>query len=173
MHEGMDVSHYLKWLCNERVVRYSEQRHKEHTPTSQYEYLTVFNKPRPIGEDQLWEIVRDGIPIGTITAYRNSPNRTANLGLMIGEPRVWGTGYGPEAWEAVSNYLFEDGIRKLEAGCMASNAGMIKALQKCGFTHEATLPNYFLLDGRPEDMLYYGRYREAQIIPIKDQATRG
>lgn len=163
MHEGMDVTHYLKWLCNERVVKFSEQRHKAHTPDSQYEYLIGFNK----GDDQLWEIVRDSNPIGTITARRNPPNRTANLSLMIGDQRIWGAGYGPEAWEAVSNYLFEDGIRKLEAGCMASNLGMIKVLMKCGFKHEATLPNYFLLDGRPEDMLYYGRYKEAQIIPLK------
>jgi RimJ/RimL family protein N-acetyltransferase len=161
MHEGMDVSHYLKWLCNESVTKFSEQRHRTHTAESQYEYLSSFT-----GDNQIWEIQRGPTPIGTITAYRNPPNRTANIGILIGEPRVWGEGYGPEAWEAVCNYLFEDGIRKLEAGCMASNNSMIKVLNKTGFNLEATLPNYFLLNGKPEDLKYYGRYREAKILPL-------
>jgi RimJ/RimL family protein N-acetyltransferase len=162
MHEGMSVDHYLRWLCNETVTKYSEQRHREHTIDTQYEYLMGFK-----GDNHIWEIQRDTKPIGTVTAYRNEPNKTANIGILIGEPKVWGSGYGPEAWEAVTNYLFEDGVRKAEAGCMASNRPMLRILQKCGFTHEATLPNYFLLNGQPEDMTYHGKYREAKIIPLK------
>lgn len=164
MHEGMDVTHYLKWLCNESVTKYSEQRHNTHTPASQYEYLTSFT-----GDKQIWEIQRDTKPIGTITAYRNPPNRTANLGILIGDTSVWGQGYGPEAWEGLSSYLLGDGLRKLEAGCMVSNRPMRRLLLKCGWDWEATLPNYFLFNGKPEDMAYHGTYRKAQIIPIKDE----
>ena len=165
MHEGMDVSHYLKWLCDEGVTKYSEQRHRAHTPESQYEYLSSFG-----GDNQIWEIQRDTIPIGTITAYRNSPNRTANLGIMIGDRRVWGQGYGPEAWSGVCNYLFEDGIRKIEAGCMSRNAAMRSVLRRTGFMYEAALPQYFLFEGQPEDMVLYGKYREAKIYQIKAAA---
>jgi [ribosomal protein S5]-alanine N-acetyltransferase len=161
IHEQMDVSHYLKWLNNRKVVMYSEQRHKEHTAKTQFDFLCSFG-----GDNQIWEIVVAGNTIGAITAYRNTPNKTANLGIMLGEPRTWGRGYGPEAWDAVCQYLFEDDIRKVEAGCMACNEAMIKVLTKCGFTHEATMPNYFLFNGNPEDMNYYGKYREAKIIPI-------
>jgi RimJ/RimL family protein N-acetyltransferase len=164
IHEQMDVRHYLKWLGNRQVVKYSEQRHRPHTEQSQYNYLCSFG-----GDNQIWEIIVAGNPIGTITAYRNPANRTANLGIMIGEPRTWGRGYGSEAWDAVCDYLFEDNIRKIEAGCMACNSNMIKLLKKCDFKHEATLPNYFLFDGIPEDMYYYGRYLEAKIIPIKKE----
>lgn len=164
VHEGMNLDHYLRWLCNETVTKYSEHRHKPHTPESQYAYLKAFE-----GDDQIWEIQRNATPIGTVTAYRNIPNRTANLGIMIGEQKVWGQGYGPEAWEAVCNYLFEDGIRKIEAGCMVSNRAMTSILLKCGFEQEAILPNYFLLNGQPEDMGYYGRYNQQKIIALKKE----
>ncbi len=162
LHENMSVDHHLRWLSNETVIRYSEQRHRKHTIESQREYLKSFT-----GDNQIWEIQRNTVPLGTITAYLNTPNKTANIGILIGEPRVWGQGYGPEAWTAVCDYLFEEGTRKIEAGCMNSNKAMVGLLRKCGFTYEAVLPSYFLLDGKPEDMRYYGKYREAKIIPIQ------
>ncbi len=162
IHDQMNVDHYLKWLCNERVTQFSEQRHKTHTIKSQREYLKSFG-----GDDQIWEIKRNSTPIGSITSYRNLPNSISTLGIMMGETQVWGQGYASEAWDAVCRYLFEDGIRKIDAGCMASNTAMSSVLVKCGFIYEATLPNFFLLNGKPEDMKYYGKYREAKIIPIQ------
>jgi len=167
IHDQMNVDHYLKWLCNEQVIRFSEQRHRKHTIENQRDYLRSFD-----GDNQIWEITRNAIPIGTITSYRNPPNSTANLGIMVGEPTVWGQGYGSEAWDAVCKYLFEDGIRKIEAGCMSNNHAMRGVLSKCGFEFEATLPNYFLLDGKPEDMVYYGTYRKAQIFSIQNIAAK-
>lgn len=163
LHEGMDVSHYLRWLCNERVTKYSEQRHLTHTQASQYEYLCSFTQT----EDYFWEIQRQTKPIGSITAYRDIPNRVANLGIMIGEPQVWGNGYGPEAWEAVCEYMFEQGTRKIEASCMISNLAMIHVLEKNNFKYEATIKDHFLLDGKPEDKVCYGKLAQAKILPIK------
>ncbi len=167
IHDQMNVDHYLKWLHTEQVIRLSEQRHRKHTIDSQRDYLRSFD-----GDNQIWEIKRNATPIGTITSYRNTPNATSNLGIMIGEQIVWGQGYGAEAWDAVCGYLFEDGIRKIEAGCMSNNNAMRGVLSKCGFMLEATLPNYFLLDGKPEDMVYYGKYRTAQVFSIQNLAAK-
>jgi RimJ/RimL family protein N-acetyltransferase len=167
MHPNMNVDHYLRWLSSRNVVQYSEQRHREHTVDSQREYLSQFNVGTLPFRAMLWEIQRTGCAIGSITATIDVYNKSANVAIMIGEPKVWGNGYGAEAFDAVTNYLFEDGIRKVEAGCMRSNSSMRAVLGKCQFVLEATLPNYFLLDGKPEDMLYYGKYQEAKIIPIR------
>lgn len=165
IHDNMNVDHYLKWLGNVEITKYSEQRHRAHTIQSQRDYLKSFTG----GENHIWEIQRGGsAPIGTISAYRNTPNRTANLGILIGVKRVWGAGYGCEAWSAVCEYLASEGIRKIEAGCMASNGSMRALLKKTGFVLEAVLPNYFLLNGKPEDMHYYGRYYE-KVIPLKQK----
>ena len=168
MHEYMDVDHYLRWLTDTKVVQYSEQRHLEHTVETQRNYITSFNQGEVDGEyNQLWEIRRSANIIGSITSNRNVSNKTANLGIMIGDHRVWGSGYGVEAWDAVTTYLFEEGVRKVEAGCMRSNSSMRAVLNRAGFIEEAVLPNYFLLNGEPEDMLYHGKYNKAKVIPLK------
>ena len=45
------------------------------------------------------------------------------------------------------------GLRKLTAGCYASNVGSARAFEKAGFHVEATRKDHFLLDGRSEDLL--------------------
>ena len=167
VHEGMDLTPYLKWLCNESVTKYSEQRHYSHTPETQYRFLTGFQD----SDDHFWEIRRNATPIGSITAYLDVPNRTANVGIMIGEPSVWGQGYGPEAWETVCNFLFENGTRKIEAGCMAANRAMLRIFDKTGFRYEATIGGHFLLNGNPEDKVMYGKQSKAKIIQIKTGAS--
>lgn len=167
MHDNMTLDYYLRWLNNETVVKFSEQRHKTHTNESQYEYLKWF-----VGnDDRFWEIQRTGTPIGSISAFVFPANRRANVGVMIGEPRLWGQGYASEAMDAVCNFLFEEGCRKIEGGCMAANHGMIRLFEKLGFRYEATIGSHFLLNGKPEDAVYYGKYNKAKIIPIKKPAA--
>lgn len=163
MHDNMTLDHYLRWLNNETVVKFSEQRHKTHTHETQYEYLSWFVD----SEDYFWEIQRTGVPIGSISVYRVLPNRVANIGIMIGMPNLWGNGYAAEAMDAVCNFLFDEGCRKIEGGCMACNNGMIKVFEKVGFRYEATIGGHFLLDGKPEDEVRYGKYNQAKIIPLK------
>jgi RimJ/RimL family protein N-acetyltransferase len=49
------------------------------------------------------------------------------------------------------------GIRKLTAGCYASNIGSAKAFLRAGFHIEARRPAHFILDGRPEDLVLLAR----------------
>jgi len=168
LHDNMDLDHYLRWLNNETVTKFSEQRHNTHTNETQYAHLSSFVD----SEDYFWEIQRTGIPIGSITAYRDLPNRVANIGIMIGQPLLWGQGYACEAMEAVCDFLFEEGCRKVEGGCMAANRGMIRTLEKVGFEYEATVGSHFLLNGKPEDKVIYGKYNQAKVIPIRTDNTK-
>lgn len=170
VHEGMDVSHYVKWLNDPAVMQYSEQRHVIHTISTQYEYLANF----PYSKDKyFWEITLGAKPIGSISVYLDRPNRVANLGVMIGERHHWGHGFASEAWSAASAFLFETKVRKLEAGCMSSNRAMVSLLEKTGFTLEASIPDHFILNNRPQDKVLYGKFRQAKIIPLKktEEAT--
>lgn len=163
LHSNMTLDHYLRWLNNETVMKFSEQRHLTHTNETQYKYLSSFVD----SQDYFWEIQRTGVPIGSITAYRDQPNRKANVGVMIGQPSLWGQGYASEAMDAVCSFLFDGGCRKIEGGCMATNSGMIRIFEKVEFKHEATISSYVLLDGKPEDAVFYGKYSQAKIIPLK------
>lgn len=166
VYKGMDLKHHLKWLNNKHITQYSENRHSSHTEDTQFEYLEMFDGVN----DLFWEVFRgNGQPIGSVNAFLSIPNRSANVGIIIGDSEVWGQGYGPEAWDAVCEWLFSQDTRKIEAGCMASNSGMIRILEKTGFTYEATIPAHFILSGKPEDKVCYGKTKKAKVIPI----TRG
>ena len=152
---GMVKDRHLLWLSDPEVVKYSEQRHREHTMETQHAYLNGF------GPDQyIWLISpKTYEAIGTITAYVDAPNQTADMGIMLGAWR--GKGFGLEAWQAVMGWLWEayPELRKIECGMMFSNQPMRKLATKCGFKFEGMRWRHFLLDGKEEDCLLYGKFR--------------
>lgn len=164
---GMVTVRHVEWLNDKEVVKYSEQRHKEHTLESQHKYLNEF----PYGS-RIWIITTDPVAyfgtIGTITAYIDRPNRRANMGIMIGEKSAWGQGYGSEAWDAVIEYLFTDeNIRKIECGCMLSNEPMMVLAKRSGMTMETVVPEHFSFNDRPEalvtwGLMWYNMYHDRQ-----------
>lgn len=149
----------LEWLRNPDVVRYSEQRHREHTLSSQLRYITSFG-----GSSRIWAIVHaeSGEHIGNLTATHDDANNVSDVGIMIGEQDYWSKGYGAEAWKAACNWLLDKdcgGVRKLEAGCMKANEAMLKIIRGSGFVQEGELLNHFLLGGSPVSAVLFGRMR--------------
>jgi len=151
---------YVGWLNDPEVVRFSEQRHSRHDMGSCKAYAQSFtNTPH-----YLWAILsRDAAlgHIGNINAYVDVHNKTADIGIMIGERAVWGQGLGAEAWIAVSGFLFRDlKLRKLTAGTVADNQGMLGIMRKAGMHEEARRRRQMLIEGREVDMIYVAAFRE-------------
>lgn len=149
----------LAWLRDPEVVRYSEQRHRPHTLSSQLRYVSSFD-----GNSHLWGIylVDSGNHIGNLSARHDEPNNVSDVGIMIGEPAYWGKGFAREAWVQACAWLLDKdcgNIRKLEAGCVKSNVAMVKIIQGSGFKQEGELLNHFLIDGAPTSALLFGRMR--------------
>lgn len=73
--------------------------------------------------------------IGTLRVSRiDRVTRTADVGIMIGEKAFWGRGVATEAISLACDYLFTClGLRKLTAGLMAVNPGMLRVFEKLGF----------------------------------------
>ena len=153
-HRGFHPEAHVNWLNDKELMKYSEQRHQTHTVFTQTRYLASFDHVNSF----FWEIApRDmQLPIGSITAYCDWPNKVAEIGILIGAFQQ--RGYGTEAWQAVCDWLFRKGIRKIEAGCMASNMAMRKVFSKTGMNMEGRRYSHFLLDGKPEDLILVGRY---------------
>ena len=53
-----------------------------------------------------------------------------------------------------------EGVRKIVAGTMASNLGMIAVMERCGMVREAVRPRQFLVDGAEVDAVFYARFNE-------------
>lgn len=150
-------SRNLAWLRDPDVVRFSEQRHREHTLSTQLRYVASFT-----GESRLWAIhlVQSGQYIGNLSASHDEPNDVADVGIMIGETAYWHKGYAGEAWQAACNWLLDRNggvIRKLEAGCARNNVAMLKIIQASGFKQEGERLNHFLFDGHPVSAVLFGR----------------
>lgn len=150
---------YIGWLNDPEVTRYSNQRFRAHDRASCEAYLASFD-----GGDNLFVSIRDrasGAAIGTMTAYRNPHHGTCDVGIMIGERAKWGGGYGQEAWNLLVSWLLvEGGVRKLTAGCLAPNRGMVKLMERSGMHREAVRERQEIVDGKPEDIVLYARFAD-------------
>lgn len=148
---------HVAWLNDPEVVKYSEQRHKQHTEQTQHSYLNSF-----LADDFIWLLVvkSEKKDIGTIAAHVDPPNKVANMGILIGDRSVHGLGYATEAWKEVMRWLFWDkDMRKVECGTMFHNRGMRKVATKAGMELEACKLRHFIVDDELSDMLCYGKFR--------------
>jgi len=155
---------YVDWLNDPDVVRYSEQRHKSHTLESCAAFVASF-KDSP---GHLWAIEQasDGKHIGNIHADIDLNNGIADVAILIGAREIWGQGYGLEAWNSVLAWLkFQGSVRKIVAGCMRSNTAMHNIMIKSGMTEDGQRQNHYLLDGKPEDIVFYALHVPPQSQP--------
>lgn len=150
-----DITREVIWLNDPYVMKYSEQRHRKHTIGSQISYICSFGR-----DGLLYGIRREGYLIGSITASFDRHNGIANVGILIGDVFYWGQGFGSEAWGAFTLHLFKDyGIRKVEAGCMATNSSMIAIAMKNGMSVEGRKLNHFKMeDGKLVDRVELGKF---------------
>jgi [ribosomal protein S5]-alanine N-acetyltransferase len=156
---GDITERYLGWLNDPEVVRFSNQRFVAHTADSARAYLKSFD-----GTANAFLLVRrlsDDQPIGTLTVYVNARHGTADVGVMIGEREVWGGGFGQDAWDQVLSWLLADGgIRKVTAGALACNRGMVRLMERSGMMLEGVRKDQEIVDGRPEDIVLYARFTQ-------------
>lgn len=148
---------YIGWLNDPEVTQFSNQRFLKHDRISCIRYLTTF-----LNSNNLFFSVRRrdyGQAIGTMTVYFSPHHCTADVGILIGERTVWGMGYGQDAWNTVVGWLSCHGaIRKVTAGTVACNLGMIALMERSGMELEAVRKNQEIVAGKPTDILYYAMW---------------
>ncbi len=153
------TSAHLGWLNDARVTRFSNQRFLRHDAASSALYRDTFT-----GADNLFLSIRSrdgGAAIGTMTAYVFRHHGTVDLGLLVGDVDAWGKGYGQDAWDTLLNWLLAQGARKITAGAAAGNRGMVTIMERSGMQLEATRKAQEIIDGRPDDIVYYARFAAA------------
>lgn len=150
---------YVGWLNDPEVVRFSNQRFRVHTRESCRAYLASF-----AGTPNLFLSIRrrsDGAAIGTMTVYHSLPHGVADVGVMIGERSVWGDGYGQDAWNTLLDWLLtQHGVRKVTAGALAGNRGMVRLMERSGMSLEGVRRAQEIVDGEPDDIVLYARFAE-------------
>ena len=149
---------YIGWLNDPEVVRYSNQRFRHHDASSCLAYCRTFT-----GSANLFVAIRlrrGGRLIGTMTAYVAAHHGTADMGILLGERAAWGQGLGLEAWTLLMDYLFETRrLRKVTAGTLRCNIGMVKVMERSGMHLEAVRLRQEIVKDEPQDILYFAKFR--------------
>lgn len=159
-NEGDITTGYIGWLNDPLTMRFSNQRFFTHNRESSLRYLQSFKNSH-----NLFFSVRDkktGLPLGTMTAYVAPHHGTADIGILIGERSIWGQGYGVDAWSTLLQWLFQRcDLRKVTAGTLACNQAMLRLMYNSGMITDGIRHAQEIVDGIPQDMLYFARFRDA------------
>ena len=104
------TEHYLSWLNDPEVVKYSNQRFVKHSRSTSIKYLESFSATSNLF---LAIYLKDEkIHVGTMTVYISDEHETADIGIMIGDRNWWGHGIGGDAWRTMQIGQIGDGLLK-------------------------------------------------------------
>lgn len=148
---------YVSWLNDPEIVRYSNQRFLTHDINSVSNYFKSFS-----GSPNAFLAIEDAQSrqhVGTMTVYVQPYHHTADVGILLGKR---GKGYGTEAWCLIIDWLLNTcRVRKVTAGTLACNLGMVRLMEQAGMQHEATRTGQELVDGEPQDIVYFAKFHAA------------
>jgi RimJ/RimL family protein N-acetyltransferase len=158
--EPQDVHEaYVGWLNDERVNRYLETRFAPATLESTRQFVAAALN----SEASLFCGIRLRATNRHVGNIKMAPidwhHGLGEMGIMIGEPRAWGKGVATAAINIMATIAKEElHLRKLTAGCYASNKGSVRAFLKAGFLIEGTRKQHFLCADRTEDLTLLARF---------------
>jgi RimJ/RimL family protein N-acetyltransferase len=107
-------------------------------------------------------VTAEGEHIGNIGVHDvDWRSRSAEIGIMIGEPARQDQGYGAEAIRALLRHLFDHmGLNRVSLSVFADNPRAIRCYEKCGFVQEGRLRQADFRDGCYVDELVMAILRE-------------
>ena len=110
-----------------------------------------------------WAVIEkeSGECIGQIAYFLvDKNNHFGEIEYCIGKA-FQGRGYASEATRAVIDYGFDRiGFHKVQICVRPSNISSRRVIEKCGFEYEGSLRDYFYMDGKYEDRMYFSRIRK-------------
>jgi RimJ/RimL family protein N-acetyltransferase len=84
----------------------------------------------------------------------NQRDRSAEIGIFIGDSNLWGQGYGCEAMRLMAAHGFDNlNLNRIYLRVFETNQRGIRCYEKAGFRHEGRLREARFHEGRYIDML--------------------
>ena len=154
---------YLDWMRDEDIIQFMECREKT------YELEDLKDYAKRVAEshnDFLFGIYTsdDNVHIGNIKIGEiNQLHKFGNLGLIIGEKKYWGKGYGTVAIKLATEYAFNKlHLNKLIAGIYGNNTGCCKAFIKAGYNEVGRLKKHRLHKDEYVDQIIMEKLNDRQ-----------
>ncbi len=157
--EKSDLPHFVRWL-NDPEVRQGLSMNRPLSLAEEEEWFkSVLQSPpelRPLAievqtasEGDEWTFVGN---CGLI--HVNWENRSAEVGIHIGEKKYWNQGFGTEVMQLMCQHVFDDlNLHRLWLRVFETNQRAIRAYEKAGFMLEGRNREAQYLDGQYVDVL--------------------
>lgn len=123
-------------------------------------YIASYEKP----ETYRWGVFMKNEPdnsIGMVSFFIvDSKNELCEIEYCMGKA-YQNKGYITEAVKAITAYGFDTvGFNRVQVSCRHANLPSKRVIEKCGFTYEGTLRQYFNCAGEFQDRLYYALVKD-------------
>lgn len=146
---------WIKWLNDEDITKYSDQRFKIHTINTQKKYIKNLCK----GNSIFFKIYYKNEEIGNIILTSiDKNNDSCEIGYLIGEKKYWNKGIATYVIKLVVSFAFKElKIKKIISWCYSNNIGSKKALLKNKFKIEGRLKKFYKFNNNKRvDKIYFG-----------------
>ncbi|MGH1440850.1 MAG: GNAT family N-acetyltransferase [Cellvibrionaceae bacterium] len=144
---------YVNWLNDPDIVKFSDQRFKQHSFESCVDYLDSI-----ASTENLLIAIKDSQTdqlLGTTGVSLNRYHSVADIGLLIGKDN-WGRGIGLAVWRTLMLFLLEKcSVRKVTGGTLSCNLPMIKIMQNAGMEADGIRHQHQQVDGIAYDIVHF------------------
>ena len=140
--ERDDIARFVSWLNDPEVYTHLTPREALSRPEEERWFEQMLNLPSEehplvfeIDSPEGWTAIGD-IALMKI----NWRDRSAEIGIFIGEKRFWNQGYGREAMQLVVKHGFANlNLNRIFLRVDDNNARAIRSYERAGFVHEGRL----------------------------------
>jgi ribosomal-protein-alanine N-acetyltransferase len=154
--EETDVSSaYVSWLNDPLVNRFLECRFAVHDEASTRAFVGACLADPDVLMLGVRSRILAGRHVGNIKLGPiDRRHGLGEIGILIGDREAWGRGIASSAIRLLCGIaVLQLGLRKLTAGCYASNGGSARAFLKTSFCIEGRRVRHMLLEQGEDDLL--------------------
>jgi len=145
----IDLDEIMKWINDLEVTKYLSSFI---FPVSRLEEEKYLEKMMSKNDEQKHMVIENkkGQYIGQISLIHiDWKNRNAELGIVIGNKKDWGKGYGTEAIKMVLNYgFYQMNLNNIYLWVFEYNSRGIRCYEKCGFKKDGALRKSHFYQGK-------------------------
>lgn len=152
--EPGDAERAYRWINDREVTRYLMARYP-YSLAFEQDFLAQAAKANDYSEARFAIETKDAVHIGMCGLHRGRPEeRTADLGIMIGEAQYRDGGYGTDTMLTVLRFAFEQmNLHRVSLGVFEFNERAQAVYRKVGFVDEGRERHAYFQDGRYWDVL--------------------
>ncbi len=150
-----DLERNHRWINDREVTRFLVARYPMSLAAEEGWMRNLIGKPMSYDGVFFAIETKEGPHIGNTNLFNvQAENRSAELGIMIGERDCWSKGYGADALRVLLRFGFEEmNLHRIALNVYAFNERGIACYRKVGFVEEGRMRERIFTEGAYHDVI--------------------